>query len=368
MRNYNLRHNNTPICKGGIYELQNQNTGETNGQLYCVISNNDFQAQGNTALVCIVKAKSECRFDSKYEVPFIMKQVDLYTDMVILPDSMFITKASRLTKYKFTLTDDVMDKVAKMAMLIISGKELYTIDEAIVELHNREVTQRIEYEATLKTGITPNVPVVEAEPECDIELDDDNLSTEDAQNLFAKSMKNEKFDFTAQEIKSQKVVDKVEEDDIEPTLVSPLIMEDGDVIDTPKDTAPKKKPGRPIGSKNTKTDRSHKVPTKDLKEAYQRIYDNYEEFLMDYYTNPIEKTLAKWNLTDKLMASNRAIQCRIISKRNGDDQSIWDDAQKALINEGRKRASTKIKDLKAKKKKADVISITDHDQKVKLYN
>jgi hypothetical protein len=68
------------------------------------------------------------------------------------------------------------------------------------------------------------------------------------------------------------------------------------------------------------------------------------------------------------MASNRAIQCRIISKRNGDDQSIWDDAQKALIDEGRKRASTKIKDLKAKKKKADVISITDRDQKVKLYN
>ena len=361
MRNYNLMHHNTPICKGGIYELQNQNTGETNGQLYCVISNNDFQVQGNTALICMVKAKSECRFDSKYEVPFIMKQIDLYTDMVILPDTMFITKASRLTKYKFTLTDDVMDKVAKMAMLIISGKELYTMDEAIVELHNREVTQRIEYEATLKTGITPNVPVVEAEPEYDIELDDENLSTEDAQNLFAKSMKNEKFDFNAQEIKSQKVVDKVEKKEEESDNID-------DVINTPKDTAPKKKPRRHTGNKNTKTNKNSTVLTKDIKDVYQRVYDNYEEFLMDYYTSPIERLLTKWNLTDKRMASNRAVQCRIISKRNGDDQSIWDDAQKSLINDGHKRAIMKIKDIKAKKKKADVISITNHDQKVSMYN
>ena len=51
-------HNCASVTRGGVYELQNKN-GITNGDLYVVVSSNEYCCDRNKAIVCLIKAAAE---------------------------------------------------------------------------------------------------------------------------------------------------------------------------------------------------------------------------------------------------------------------------------------------------------------------
>lgn len=177
----------TSIAKGGVYELLDK-YGNTDGKLYLVVSDNIYQSLTSCVMVCMIGEPEISEKSQKYHVQFIMKNVKGDTPLDIIPEVLFNVKQSRLTRYKFTLNDSIMKKVSEKIMMIMTGCELYTLDEAVVKLHDIEMHRRLEYEFNYT-----HKEVVKDVVEVNDNINFDDLSCEDAQSLFAKSMGDEPY-------------------------------------------------------------------------------------------------------------------------------------------------------------------------------
>lgn len=315
----------TNIAKGGVYELLDK-YGNSDSKLYLVVSDNTYQTLTSNVMVCMIGEPEISERAQKYHVPFIMKQVKNDIELDIMPEILFNVKQNRLTKYKFTLNDSIMNKVSERIMRIMCGCELYTLDEAIVKLHDIELNRRLEYEFGMERKEIKEVVEV---PE---NIDYEDLSCEDAQTMFAKSMKSDESFVTYDEPD----LHERERDVTPPKKKSPKKK----VTNTKAKT--KKKP-----KKETKVvDRSNIINFSNNDTPYKYIYDHYEDYLMDYYSLSKEEIATKYNIPVKSIA-NRAYACRQISKKNGDDQTIWDEFQKDIIEKGKngQRGITKAKEM-----------------------
>ncbi len=293
--------NYTNISKGSIYELQSQN-GNTNGNLYLCISDNTYQANTNNCIVCLVK-EDDYRNTSSYMVPFVMKHINRNIDMVIFPEVCFNVNSNRLCRYKFTLTDDIMHKVDESIMRLMFGKSMYTLDEAIVKLHNIEMDKRIEYQYK-ENNPDKDIDTIDTTNDTMEYVDVSDIGIEDSQVMFAKSMMKDKR-LVNLNISSNNTTEKTEE----VTIIK-------------------------------KTNKSKTTSKTVIHNDYSYIYDHYEDFLMDYYSGDFEFVAQKWKIPVKSLG-NRAYRCRQISIRNNDDQSIWNEFSKELITRSRNKKKNK---------------------------
>jgi hypothetical protein len=199
-----------------------------------------------------------------------MKQGTNNINMAIMTEIIFNVKQSRLCKYKFTLSDDIMTKVSEKVAKIMCGEELYTLNEAIIKLHEDEVDKRVK----MCCNIATKEEKVEEETVDMSLVNMDDLGIEDSQALFAKSMKFEPVIIDHPVEKPKEEPKKVEID------LSKAIKKD----------KPKKKKTKAKKSKS-------RAPRRF-------VYDKEfcEEFLLNYYIEDHEKLCEKYACHNESLA------------------------------------------------------------------
>ena len=145
--------------------------------------------------------------------------------MVVCVESLFNARTNRLVNYRFTLSEQVMQRVDEVVKQIFFGQPMYTLNEAIVELYKAE-----------KTPLNPQ-PV----DTFTMEIDEDSMTVDELQAYYARQTETQKEE-----------------------VLDPL---------PPKPRKPR------------------------AQVDYSYIYNQYEDFLLDYYTMENEEFLGKWDLT-----------------------------------------------------------------------
>lgn len=304
--------------KGSVYEILDAN-GTPLNKLYMVVSNIQFNAMGNNVFMVMIDTPVSNAKADLYHVPFDIICNGEKTPMHIYCEVFLSINKKRINKYKFTLSPEIQRQVDKKICQLLTGETMYSLNEAIVELHNIEMDKRVA--AVTQNEITENISINEEIAE-EVDYDDTDLDTEDAQKLFAMKMKNEPIAISVDPPKEK-----------EPIKESPKETE---VIKTPKkENKPKHKRGG-----HTTDSPGHIDP------KYKHVYENKTDFLLDYYSMPKEEVAEKWGLDDPKSVSNRAYACRQMLIREGADMSYFDQLSKEHMKEmksGKRRKSKIIK-------------------------
>lgn len=303
------------IAKGAVYELLND-YGNPTGKLYLVVSDNSYQADASGAIVCMIGNKGpKTDIATAYHVPFDMKYHNEIIEMEIMPEILFNVKQSRLVKYKFTVSDTLLNKVISKIMKLICGQqEMYTLNDAIVKLHNDEQDKKIKYEYDMNHNTHDTVYRYDSNDDYEEYQDTSNLSLEDSQKMFAKVNSDYNPDgYDDTNYDSSKALFFTEG-----IKISSIRGPEGE--DTTNNI---EMPSKVVKSKCVKkTKRKKKISKRNT-----LIYKNKEEFLMDYYTLDLDEVSEKYEC-DKKDLSNRAWYCREALKKEGYDISVFEDFQK----------------------------------------
>lgn len=266
MRDYSLT-----TC-GGVYELLDNRSGVSNGNLYVVVSSNEYHINTQDAIVAPVRPDGY--YETPYKVPVVIYVGDQEYQYNVHPESLFNVRANRLTRFKFTLSDEVMDKVRKSIVRSIFGKDLYTMEQASYNI--------------LQGMFKVEEPLLQIEkPESKVEkfnpvIDEESIPIDDLQKMYAK-----------EQSKTIEIVYKAPESEVEVKA------------------EPEKKS---IGGRAPKVE-------------IQNIKDHYQDFLLDYYTLPKSDVIIKWNITQSQLYSVSKT-CREIAKKSGLDITMFNENQK----------------------------------------
>lgn len=313
----------TNIVQGGVYEVIGRN-GNVLDKLYMIVSDDIYNAMSAFVLVCPIDDPTDTYQGIRYHVPFDLIVNKVPTQMHICAERIFNLSKSKLGKYKFTLSREIQREVTKKVIVTITGERMYSLSEAIVELHNIEVDKKIRAVTSVRMDEPEYIhekDSISIQMELD-EFEEDNLSCEDSQKMFAMRMKGTPIDVVV----SEDTGESAKEDLVEET---PEPLE----IDEPKKQPKKKKKRGGARSKN-----GGKPDPK-----YEHVYAHKEDFLLDYYSLDKDECIKKWNLDDAKSLSNRAYACRQMLKREGFDISYFDQLAKERLSESKKRTGKIVK-------------------------
>lgn len=225
------------IVKGGVYELLDK-FGKPYEFLYLVVSDNQYNAMTDFVMVCTISPRRDPSERDVYHVPFDMINKGIVSKMDILSETLFNVSKKRLTRYKFSLNDNIMKEVAKKLQMVIFGQELYTLNEAIVKLHYIELDKKLQYLGCETPTTSSSILTCEEDVrETSIDVSYGNMSIDDMQKAYAYNHKEAPIETNAvaQEHQEEPQLDS---DDVEQSETNPI--------------GEKEKRKKPIGKKKKK--------------------------------------------------------------------------------------------------------------------
>ena len=325
----------TNITKGGVYEVLDPN-GNVIDKMYMIVSDDQYNAMSSFVLVVSIDTPIEER--GMYHVPFNFINRNGSIPMHICAERLFNISKKRIGRYKFTMNKEIQREVLRKIMLVITGETLFTMNEAIVELHNIEMNRRVEAMTSMTISKPSYTDVQESSMDMELDEDDDeNLTAEDQQRLFAMKMKGVKV------IYEDPLPEPIQEPE-EPDVSEEIVEEEPETVKEVKKKTPTKsgkRRGRPPKKKSKRGGDMghHGGSSPDPK--YTHVYNNKEDFLLDYYSMTKSEVAKKWNLESDKVVANRAFACRRMLIREGFDMSYFDQLSQEHTNEMRKSNNKK---------------------------
>lgn len=312
----------TYVMQGGVYEVLDR-YGNVLDKLYMVVSDDTYNAMSGFVMVATIEEVTDTEF-SRYHAQFDLISNRETTPMHICGERIFNVTKNRLGRYKFTLSREIQREVLKKIMLTLTGETLYTLPEAICELHNIEMNKRVEAVTSINLSeashdVKDENIVMELEEE-----DDEKLSAEDRQKIFAMKMKGQKDIY--EEPLPKPILQPVEvAEEIEEPIVEEAPTELVMKTISPKKTAKPKK-GGDMGH--------HGGSSPDPK--YAHVYSHKEDFLLDYYSMTKDEVAEKWGLESGKVVANRAYACRQMLIREGFDMTYFNQLSQEHTSEMKK--------------------------------
>lgn len=304
------------VLRGNLYD-----PGSMYDYWNLVISSNSHNKDNNIIICCLVKLLEKDREIEESDVIFDYRG----SDYKILTTCIMNYSVKKITNfsYKGSLSEEIMSKVMQKINNIFYSEKMFTLNEARAELSRRETI--------LKARYADHLDVLSSEPKVENNIipiqkvaTNINLTLEDEERIFAKSMDN--FDYLDLKEEPREIiehkVDKVKD-------VKEIKKKK---IETPKPSSKLKK------KKSCKRKKTFSNPTSQTKKNVLKIC---EDFLLDYYSLSNNELNDKYHFSSKQAMYDKAHDSKIKYLENGGDAETLN----SIINSSTRKGGRRKKEV-----------------------